>query len=214
MTLGPPPFLALTMSTCLTSSPRLHIYIFTFFTVLDNTHDFIFPRPFLLFFCLTMDVVQFQTHSCDQCQKVIFDLHHEFEKSAKAVFDLKDQLEKGTFSANPQPKTNQKDEANMAEKGALFDLTFGELYTSTTAGCQLFNQIIDDEQISQETIHSLTLRDIIINDLNQKLRWAFRDSSLQFDGWLRELCLENTLHKIHPSLGDSLNQCRLWASTY
>ena len=54
-----------------------------------------------------MDVVQFQTHSCDQCQKVIFDPRHEFEKSAKAGFNLEDQLEKGTLGTNPQPETSQ-----------------------------------------------------------------------------------------------------------
>ena len=161
-----------------------------------------------------MDVVQFQLHSCDQCQKVVFDLHRQFEKSAKAVFDLEDQLEKGTSGANPQPKTNQKDETNMAEKGALFDVTFGELCTGAAAGCQLFNWIMDDEWISRETIHSIAQRDMIIDDPNQELGWAFRDSSLWFDGWLGEPCPENTLHKMRPSLGDSLDQCRLWASTY
>ena len=60
--------------------------------------------------------MQFQTHSCDQCQKVIFDLRHKFEKAAKAVFDLEDQLKKGTFGANAQPENNQKGETNMAEK--------------------------------------------------------------------------------------------------
>lgn len=161
-----------------------------------------------------MDVVQFQTHSCDQCQKVIFDLRHEFEKAKKAVLDLQDQTEKGTFGANPKPETNQKDETNMAEKGALFDVTFGELCIGAAAGCQLFNWIMDDEWISRETIHSLAQRDIIIDDPNRKLGWAFRDSSLWLEEWLGEPCPENTLHKIRPSLGDSLNQCRLWASTY
>lgn len=161
-----------------------------------------------------MDVVQFQTHSCDQCQKVIFDLHHETEKSAKAVFDLEDQREKGTSGANPQPETNRKDETNMAEKGALFDVTFGELCTGAAAGCQLFNWIMDDEWISRETIHSIARRDMTIDDPNHEIGWAFRDSSLWFDGWLGEPCPENTLHMIRLNLGDSLNQCRLWASTY
>ena len=105
-----------------------------------------------------MDVVQFQLHSCDQCQKVVFDLRHEFEESANTGFDLKDQLEKmekGTFIANPQPVTNQKDETNMAKKGALFEVTFRELCTGAAAGCQLFNWIMDDEWISRQTIHGL-----------------------------------------------------------
>ncbi|KAH7112428.1 heterokaryon incompatibility protein-domain-containing protein [Dactylonectria macrodidyma] len=102
----------------------------------------------------------------------------------------------------------------MAERGALFDVTFGELCTGAAAGCQLLNWIMDDEWISSEIIHSLAQRDMIIDDPNQKLGWAFKDSSLWFDGWLGEPCPENTLHKIRPSLGDSLNQCRLWASTY
>jgi len=72
----------------------------------------------------------------------------------------------------------------MAEKGALFDVTFGELCTGAAAGCQLFNWIMDDEWISRETIQSLARRDMIIDDPNQKLGWAFRDSSLWFDGWL------------------------------
>ncbi|MCJ1401284.1 hypothetical protein MMC11_004496 [Xylographa trunciseda] len=161
-----------------------------------------------------MDVVQVQTHSCDQCQKVIFDLRHEFEKTVKALFDLKDKLDKGTLYANLQPETNQEDETNMAEKGALFDVTFGELCTGAATGCQLFNWIMDDEWISRETIHSLAQKDMVINDPNEKLGWSFRNSSLWVDQWLGEPCPENTLLKIRPSLGESLNQCRLWASTH
>ena len=161
-----------------------------------------------------MDVVQVEPHSCDQCQKVVFDLRHEFEKSEKALSDLNDRLEKGTLGANPQPQTNRKDETNMAKRGALFDVTFGDLCNGAAAGCQLFNWIMDDEWISRETIHTIAQRDMIIDDPNKKLGWAFRDSSLWFRRWLGEPCPENTLHKICPSLGDSLNQCRLWASTY
>ncbi|KIW88153.1 uncharacterized protein Z519_11264 [Cladophialophora bantiana CBS 173.52] len=159
------------------------------------------------------DVVQLQTHSCDQCQKVVFDLRQGFEKSAKAVYDLAGQLERGPLGANPQPETNQPNE-NMAEKGALFDVTFGQFCAGAAAGCQLFNWVMDDEWISRETIHSLARRDLNIDDPNHTLGWAFRDSSLWFDGWLPKPCPANTLHKIHPSLGDSLNHCRLWASTY
>jgi len=161
-----------------------------------------------------MDVVHLQTHSCDQCQKIVFDLRQEFEKAMKAVYDLKDQLEKGTLGAKPKPESTEKDEENMAEKGVLFDVTFGKLCTGAAAGCQLFSWIVDDEWISRETIHSIARMDIPIDDPNQKLGWVFRDSSLWFDGWLPEPCPENTLHKIRPSLGDSLNDCRLWASTY
>ena len=143
-----------------------------------------------------------------------FDLRPKFEKSAKALYDLKDQIEKGTLGANSKIERTQKDETNMAERGALFDVTFGELCAGAAAGCQLFNWIMDDEWISRETIHSIARRDMIIDDPNQKLGWAFRDSSLWFGGWLGEPCSENTLHKVHLSLGDSLNQCRLWASTY
>ena len=55
---------------------------------------------------------------------------------------------------------------------------------------------------------------MIIDDPNEETGWAFRDPSLWVRRWLGEPCPENTLHKICPSLGDSLNQCRLWASTY
>jgi hypothetical protein len=114
-----------------------------------------------------MDVVQFRTHSCDQCQKVIFDLRHEAEKAEKVFVDLKDKLEKGTLGANARPESNQKDETNMAKKGALFDVTFGELCTGAAAGCQLFNWIMDDEWISRETIHNLARKDMIIDDPNR-----------------------------------------------
>ena len=154
-----------------------------------------------------MEVVQFQPHSCDQCQKVIFDLPQS-EKLRKAVSDIEDQLKEGTS------ETMQQDETNMAEKGSLFDVTFGEICTGAAAGCWLFNLIMDDEWISRETIHSIAQRDMIIDDPNQKLGWALRDSSLWFEVWLGEPCPENTLHKIRPGLGDSLDQCRLWASTY
>ncbi|KAK4691159.1 hypothetical protein P7C71_g5781, partial [Lecanoromycetidae sp. Uapishka_2] len=161
-----------------------------------------------------MDVVPFQTHSCDQCQKVIFDLNSEYEGSTKAVLDLADQVEKGAFGAIPRPETNERDETNMAKKGLLFDVTFGELCTGAAVGCQLFKWIMDDEWISRETIHSLAQRDMIIDDPNQKLGWAFRDSSLWVNEWLPEPCPGNTLHMIRPKSKDHLNQCRLWASTY
>ncbi|KAI0911866.1 hypothetical protein F4824DRAFT_494559 [Ustulina deusta] len=102
----------------------------------------------------------------------------------------------------------------MAEKGVLFDVTFGELCAGATAGCHLFNWIMDDEWISREAIHGVARRDMIIDDPNHKLGWAFRDSSLWLDEWLPKPCPENTLHKIRASLGGSLNQCCLWASTY
>ncbi|KAI0535350.1 heterokaryon incompatibility protein-domain-containing protein [Xylaria digitata] len=102
----------------------------------------------------------------------------------------------------------------MAEKGALFDVTFDELCIGAAAGCRLFNWIMGDEWISREAIHSIAQRDMIIDDPNHKLGWAFRDSSLWIDSWLPKPCPENTLHKIRPSLGDTLNQCRLWASMY
>lgn len=161
-----------------------------------------------------MDVVQIQSHSCDQCQKVVFDLRHEFERSNKALSDLNDQLEKGTLGANLQPETNQTDETNMAERGELFDVTFGELCTGAAAGCQLFNWIMGDEWISRETIHDLLRRHMIIDDPNNGVGWSFRDASLWIEECLGEPCPENTLNKIRPSLGDSSNQCLLWASTH
>lgn len=161
-----------------------------------------------------MDVVQFRLHSCDQCQKVIFDLRHESGESDKALLDLADKLMKGTLGKNLFPEINKNDEANMAEKGALFDVTLYELCTGAAAGCQLFNWIMDDEWISRETIHSHAHKDLPIDDPKHRLGWTFRDASLWFGAWLGEPCPENTLHKIRPSLEDSLNQCRLWASTY
>ena len=158
-----------------------------------------------------MDVVQVQTHTCDHCQKVIFDLRPEFERSAKVVYDLADQLERGLF---PQAENNQEDQTNMAERGELFNVTFDELCTGAAAGCQLFNWMMDAEWISRETIHGLARKDMPIDDPNDKLAWACRDSSLWIERWLGEPCPENTLHKIGSSRGDSLGQCRLWASTY
>ncbi|KAI1310418.1 heterokaryon incompatibility protein-domain-containing protein [Xylaria venustula] len=102
----------------------------------------------------------------------------------------------------------------MAERGALFDVTFSEFCAGADAGCQLFRWITDDEWISRETIHSIARKDLNIDDPNNKLGWAFRDSSLWLMEWLGEPCPENTLHKIRPNLGDSLDQCRLWASTH
>ncbi|TRX96824.1 hypothetical protein FHL15_002130 [Xylaria flabelliformis] len=161
-----------------------------------------------------MDVVPFQTHSCDQCQKVVFDLRRELEKAEKALLDVQERLEKGTLGGAKSESETKQEDANMAEKGALFDVTFSELCTGAEAGCWLFNWIMNDEWISRETIHRIAQKDMIIDDPNQKLGWAFRDSSLWFDGWLPKPCPENSMHKIHPSLGDSLNECRLWASTY
>ncbi|KAI1429945.1 heterokaryon incompatibility protein-domain-containing protein [Xylaria sp. FL1777] len=102
----------------------------------------------------------------------------------------------------------------MKLSGALFDVTFGELCTGAVTGCQLFNWIMNDEWISQETIQSIARRDIIDNPKYNKLNWAYIDWSLWHNEWLGEPCPDNTLHKIRPSLGDSLDQCRLWASTY
>ena len=184
-----------------------------FFTVLVIANVFILHDRFC-FYLVSMDVVQFRLHSCDQCQKVIFDLRHESEELDKALLDLEDKLMKGTLGKNLFPEINKNDEANMAEKGALFDVTLYELCNGAAAGCQLFNWIMDDEWISRETIHSHAHRDLPIDDPEQTLGWAFRDSSLWLDDWLGEPSPENTLHKIHASLGDSLNECRLWASTY
>jgi hypothetical protein len=138
------------------------------FSVLDYTPNFQFPQPLQLVFCVAMDAVQFQTHSCDQCRKAIFDLRHIFEKTERAVLDLVDQIEKGTLGANPPPQTNEVTEKNMAEDGALFDFTLDELCTGAAAGCQLFKWIMDDEWISRKTIHSIAQRDMMIDDPNEK----------------------------------------------
>ncbi|KAF2965667.1 hypothetical protein GQX73_g7873 [Xylaria multiplex] len=45
----------------------------------------------------------------------------------------------------PQAETEQQDETNMAEKGALFDITVDELCTGAAAGCRLFSWIMGDE---------------------------------------------------------------------
>ncbi|KAI1279987.1 heterokaryon incompatibility protein-domain-containing protein [Xylaria sp. FL0933] len=161
-----------------------------------------------------MEAVQLQTHSCEYCQKVVFDLRDQFAKSSKALLDLEDRLNNGTLGTSPLPKTKEKDEEDMAERGALFDVTFGEFRAGAAAGCELFGWIMDDEWISRETIHSIARKDLNIDDPNNKLGWAFRDSSLWLHEWLGEANPENTLHTILPSLGDSLDQCRLWASQH
>ncbi|KAI0433591.1 heterokaryon incompatibility protein-domain-containing protein [Xylaria sp. FL1042] len=161
-----------------------------------------------------MEAVQLQPHSCEYCQKVTFDLRRSYEKSTKALLSLEDQVKNGTLGESPQPETNKEDEANMAGRGALFDVTFGEFCAGAGAGCQLFGWIMDDEWISRETIHSIARKDLNIDDPNNQLGWAFRDSSLWLHEWLGEPQPENTLHTILPSLGDSLDQCRLWASPH
>jgi hypothetical protein len=158
-----------------------------------------------------MDVVHVQTHSCEHCQKIIFDLRHQFEEVEKAVLDLQDQIEDETFS---QPKTAEENHVNMAAKGVLFDVTYPELCAGAAAGCRLFCWIVDDEWISQETIHSIARRDMPIDDPSSIIGWAFRDSSLWFAEWLPEPDPEHTLAKILPSPEHSLERCRLWASTY
>ncbi len=158
-----------------------------------------------------MDTVQFQTHSCDQCQKIVIDLRERHEKLTQALLVLKEQLDAGTLGTNPPPK---RDEKNMAERGALFDVTFPELCAGAAAGCQLFNWIMEDECISREAIHGIARRHVPIDDLNHPLMRAFQDSSLWHERWLPERCPDNTLSKLLPSLGNSLDRCRLWASTY
>ncbi|KAK0742805.1 heterokaryon incompatibility protein-domain-containing protein [Schizothecium vesticola] len=79
---------------------------------------------------------------------------------------------------------------------------------------QLFNWIMEDECISREAIHSLARRDLPIDDPNNKPAWDTRDLSLWVGKWLPESCPENTLNTALPALGNSLDQCRLWASTY
>ncbi|RYP56070.1 hypothetical protein DL771_012133 [Monosporascus sp. 5C6A] len=161
-----------------------------------------------------MDGAQFQPHSCDWCKRVVFDLRDGYKKSTKALLGLKEQLENGTLGTEPPEESSQRDKENMAERGALFDVTFGEFCTGAAAGCLLFKWIVDDEWISQETIHGHARKHMIIDDPNNQLGWAFRDSSFWVHEWLGEPCPENTLHAIRPDIRDSLDQCRLWASTY
>ncbi|KAI0400752.1 heterokaryon incompatibility protein-domain-containing protein [Xylaria palmicola] len=102
----------------------------------------------------------------------------------------------------------------MAKKGVLFGVRFEELCAGAAAGCRLFTWIMDDEWMSRAAIHDLARKDLNIDDPKDELGWAFRDSSLWFEGWLPKPCPENTLHKIRDGAGDALNQCFLWASTY
>ncbi|KAK4455314.1 hypothetical protein QBC34DRAFT_481428 [Podospora aff. communis PSN243] len=160
-----------------------------------------------------VEAVPFETHSCDQCQKLVIDLRASYEKSSRALRDLHLRWRQGTLGSTPAPE--KEDSSNMAEQGVLFDVTFADLCAGAALGCQLFDWILDDECISRETIHSLARKDgIPIDDPENKIGSAFRDSSLWVGKWLPEPCPENTLASILPSVGDSLDQCRLWASTY
>jgi hypothetical protein len=163
-----------------------------------------------------METVQFQQHSCAECQRLVIDLRESFEESAKTLLDVHEQLKEGTFFTKPRPKRDVSDDANMAKRGLLFDVTLDELCAGATAGCRLFNWLLDDEWISREAIHNLVRRDIPIDDPNpiHPTYKLFRDSSLWVAEWLPERCPDNTLRKILPSLGGSLDQCRLWASKY
>ncbi len=111
-------------------------------------------------------------------------------------------------------ESRSENEKNMATQGTLFDVTFDELCKGATAGCRLFEWILDDECISRETIHGFARKDLNIDDPANIIGWAFRDSSLWLDRWLGEPCIETTLRKLHPSVKKSLAQCQLWASTY
>ena len=118
------------------------------------------------------------------------------------------------MGAESRPEIDWKDEENMAKKGVLFDVTYGELCTGAAAGCQLFCWIMDDEWISRDMIHSHARKALSIDDPNDKLGWSFRDASLWIHGWLGKPRPEITLHKIQSVLGDSFGHCRLWASIY
>ncbi|KAK4967995.1 hypothetical protein LTR42_010325 [Elasticomyces elasticus] len=155
-----------------------------------------------------------ETHSCTLCSKVIVDLRAEYVRSTKVLHDLHAQLKNGTLG-NEEPKHEaNKDDDDMSRKGALFDVTYRELCDGADAGCHLFKTIMGDEWISREAIHATARKELDIDNPSNKLGWAIRDSSLWYEGWLPEVHATNTLLNLRPILEDSIDTCRLWASTY
>ena len=161
-----------------------------------------------------METPQLETHSCRLCSNVIFDLRTEFLRSSKALLRLQEQLDNGTLGKEESKPAHGEDGEDMSRKGALFNVTFKELCKGADAGCHFFNRLMDDEWFSRETIHAIARKELDIDNPSNKLGWAFRDSSLWVDSWLPEVNAANTLFKLRPLLGTSVDECLLWASTY
>jgi hypothetical protein len=73
-----------------------------------------------------MTFFHFQTHSCEHCQRMVIDVSH-FQKS-------------------------DRDQDDMANTGALFDLNFEDILSGATAGCMMCAWILDDECVSREAV--------------------------------------------------------------
>ncbi|KAM7194690.1 Heterokaryon incompatibility protein (HET) domain containing protein [Naviculisporaceae sp. PSN 640] len=159
-----------------------------------------------------MDPIHFQTHSCDNCQKLVFDLCEDYVQSAKRVIELAEQIDNGTFP-KPREDTPEEEHEDMSRKGVLFSITLDQLWAAAD-GCKFFNTLLDDEWISRDAIHSNARKDLPIDDPTVKLGWAFRDSSLWLEEWQGEPVPENTLRNLCPGRRDALKECRLWASQY
>ena len=161
-----------------------------------------------------VETPEIETHSCKRCSNIIVDLRAEYVRSSKALYELQEQLEKGTLGKEKPKPASDEDEEDMSRKGALFNVTYRELCDGAEAGCRFFNKLMNNEWISREAIHAIARKEIDIDNPSNKLGWAFRDSSLWFAGWLPEVDTANTLLRLRPILGDSVDRCRLWASTY
>ena len=160
-----------------------------------------------------METLQVNLHSCAYCQKVVFDLVPESERTATYLLALKDQMNRGVLGREPLPDRGRRDEENMGDRSPLFDITYDDLSAGAAAGCDFFKNLMEDEWISRVEIQNNARRDLDI-DNPDSVGWGFRDSSLWVDTWMPKENPENTLLKINEKLGDSLHACRLWASQY
>jgi hypothetical protein len=94
-----------------------------------------------------MATVQVNFHSCDYCQKVVFDLNPEFERSSKYLLALKDQIDRGAWGKEGLPESGE-DKADLASRGLLFDITYDDICAGAAAGCQFFKSLMEKEWIS------------------------------------------------------------------
>jgi hypothetical protein len=98
-----------------------------------------------------MESVQVNLHSCDYCQKVVFDIKLEFERLTTYLYALIDQVNRGALGKEPLPKSGEQEE-DMASKGQLFDITYDDLCAGAANGCQFFKDLMEDEWISRVEI--------------------------------------------------------------
>jgi hypothetical protein len=132
-----------------------------------------------------MAPIPLQTHSCEQCRRIIFN----------------------------QRRRDRRSE-DRPDHGVVFDFTFADLRSGAETRCELCMWIINDDCIPREPIINQVENDLDKSDPYHGVLEALRDVAVGMDIFLPNSSSTQTLRNLSQRSNSRLNALLLYAATY